>query len=292
MPFFSILLPTKNRANLIGHALQSVLMQSFGNFEIIIADNDDTTATQQEVSKFSDTRIRYFKTGGLSMPDNWEFARTKAQGRFLTVLEDKQAYYQWALERLNKIIEVGNIDVCIWNWDASNKKTENSTVGLDSFMLLSSSFALEQYMSGNLPWRTSPRMLNSCASRELIDRISYLLPGRRFFINYSPDLCAAFSQLALIDNFYYTPSSLGYMTAKVSNATSYRKRKDSVSRYYSGESVIDLSGAVSMVPIKNEFIIHNTVYNDYLRVREFVGGRLNDFTMSSVSYSKMCMHDC
>jgi glycosyltransferase involved in cell wall biosynthesis len=91
-PFFSVLIPTKNRSHLVGHAVQSVLGQNFDDFEIILVDNDDGDSTQEVIKQFSDPRIRYYRTGGLSMPWNWEYARQKANGLYLTVLEDKQCY--------------------------------------------------------------------------------------------------------------------------------------------------------------------------------------------------------
>jgi glycosyltransferase involved in cell wall biosynthesis len=85
-PFFSIVLPTKNRSFLVGYAIESILMQSFKNFEVIIVDNDDTNATQNVVATFDDSRIHYYKTGNLSMPDNWEYGCTKIAGKYLLIL--------------------------------------------------------------------------------------------------------------------------------------------------------------------------------------------------------------
>lgn len=290
VPFFSILLPTKNRAHLIGQALQSVLDQSFCDFEIIVADNDDTEATKQEVANFSDIRIKYFKTGGLSMPDNWEFARTKARGFYLTVLEDKQAYYPWALQAIFEVLDRYKTPVCVWNWDATNR--EKSPVVIEDFKLVHADEALRDYISGMMPWRASPRLLNSCASRDVIEKLTMLMPDNRLFIDYAPDLCAAFAQLGVIESFYYTSSSLGYMSSRESNATSLRRLKKIAGTYYFGADDKGLSGAVSLVPIKNEFIVHNWVYNDFLRVRQIIGRRLNNYEMSALAYARMCLNDC
>jgi glycosyltransferase involved in cell wall biosynthesis len=44
-PLISILLPTKNRSGTLPWAIASLLQQTFTDFEVIIADNDDTSAT-------------------------------------------------------------------------------------------------------------------------------------------------------------------------------------------------------------------------------------------------------
>ena len=102
LPFFSVLIPTKNRSHLVGQAIESVLFQKYRDFEIIVSDNDDSDIlTRTVVKKFDDQKIKYFRTqGNLSMHDNWEFALSKAVGEYVMVLEDKQILYLDALEKI------------------------------------------------------------------------------------------------------------------------------------------------------------------------------------------------
>jgi glycosyltransferase involved in cell wall biosynthesis len=60
-PSVSVIIPTFNRANYIGEAIQSVLDQTFKEFEIIIVDDGSTDSTQQVVGSFHDARIRYLR---------------------------------------------------------------------------------------------------------------------------------------------------------------------------------------------------------------------------------------
>jgi glycosyltransferase involved in cell wall biosynthesis len=61
LPFFSVCIPTYNRAHYLKQALESVLSQTFDNFEIIVYDDGSTDSTAEVVKKFNDSRIRYFK---------------------------------------------------------------------------------------------------------------------------------------------------------------------------------------------------------------------------------------
>jgi glycosyltransferase involved in cell wall biosynthesis len=61
MPFFSIVISTKNRSNLISKAIQSVLDQSFSDFELIIIDNASTDNTEEIIRSFEDSRISFYK---------------------------------------------------------------------------------------------------------------------------------------------------------------------------------------------------------------------------------------
>lgn len=58
-PLVSILMLTYNRAHFIGEAIQSVLTQTYQNFELIIIDDGSTDDTSEVVSSFKDSRIRY-----------------------------------------------------------------------------------------------------------------------------------------------------------------------------------------------------------------------------------------
>lgn len=57
--FFSIILPTYNRATHLSNAIQSVRSQFFENWELIIVDDGSTDNTKEIVNQFQDERIRY-----------------------------------------------------------------------------------------------------------------------------------------------------------------------------------------------------------------------------------------
>ena len=59
--FFSVCIPTYNRANFLPQAIESVLAQDFTDFELIICDNASTDNTQQVVENYQDKRIRYVR---------------------------------------------------------------------------------------------------------------------------------------------------------------------------------------------------------------------------------------
>ena len=114
-PFFSIIIPTRNRPDLFKLCLFSVLFQSFQDFEIIISDNSDHTYSVKNidiVNKFNNERIKYFKPKKiLDMPDNWEFALNHATGIYQGVLIDKTLLKQNALKVIFEAIEANPCDI-------------------------------------------------------------------------------------------------------------------------------------------------------------------------------------
>ena len=61
LPLVSIILATYNRAHILGRAIDSVLRQTYPNFELIIIDDGSTDNTSSVLQKYSDPRIRIFK---------------------------------------------------------------------------------------------------------------------------------------------------------------------------------------------------------------------------------------
>ncbi|MEQ9412741.1 MAG: glycosyltransferase [Cyclobacteriaceae bacterium] len=59
-PLVSVIVPTFNRANLIGETIQSVIAQTYSHWELIIMDDGSSDGTQDVVDSFHDVRIFYF----------------------------------------------------------------------------------------------------------------------------------------------------------------------------------------------------------------------------------------
>ena len=61
IPLVSIIIPTYNHANFLGKALESVIHQTYNNWEAIVIDNYSTDETNKIVNKYKDPRIQYLK---------------------------------------------------------------------------------------------------------------------------------------------------------------------------------------------------------------------------------------
>lgn len=69
----SVIIPTYNRAHLIERSINSVLNQTYKDFELLIVDDASTDNTEEVVKRYADERIRYIKceeNGGASKARN------------------------------------------------------------------------------------------------------------------------------------------------------------------------------------------------------------------------------
>lgn len=95
-----VVIPTYNRAHLIREAIASVTSQTFGDFEIVVADDGSTDDTVAVVGAIADARIKLLKLphGGVSRARN---AAINVQGehRFVAFLDSDDLWKPQHLER-------------------------------------------------------------------------------------------------------------------------------------------------------------------------------------------------
>lgn len=112
MPFFSIVIPTRNRARLlVDCALKSVLWQSFDDFEIIVGDNASTDDTESVVKGIDDGRIRYLRPPKWTPKESFfEVCLKEATGRYSLLFSDDDALTSDALSRCHKLLDAFSPD--------------------------------------------------------------------------------------------------------------------------------------------------------------------------------------
>lgn len=106
-PFFSIIMPTYNRASMISKAIDSVLSQDFYEWELIIIDDCSPDNTGDIVKKYTDIRIKYFRNEkNLEKSGARNRGIELAKGEFICFLDDDDIYLESFLtDFYNKIKE-------------------------------------------------------------------------------------------------------------------------------------------------------------------------------------------
>ena len=98
--FVSIIIPTFNRANLIKDTINSVLAQSYKNFELIIGDDGSTDNTEEVINSIKDLRIVYLPLPHAGLPAT---PRNKgieiSKGEFIAILDSDDLWLPNKLEK-------------------------------------------------------------------------------------------------------------------------------------------------------------------------------------------------
>jgi glycosyltransferase involved in cell wall biosynthesis len=92
MPTVTVIIPAYNQSRYLGEAVQSVLAQTYGDFEIVVVDDGSTDDTRSVAAGFTDPRVRYIyqQNRGLSAARNTGIRH--ARGALLTFLDSDDLF--------------------------------------------------------------------------------------------------------------------------------------------------------------------------------------------------------
>jgi glycosyltransferase involved in cell wall biosynthesis len=106
--FFSVIIPTYNRAQFIENTIRSVLNQSEQNFEIIVVDDGSTDNTEDIVSQIRSARISYYKIKNSERGAARNFGAGVAKGTYLNFLDSDDMVYPDYLSNALESIQVNS----------------------------------------------------------------------------------------------------------------------------------------------------------------------------------------
>lgn len=110
----SVVVLTFNRKNMLKETINSILSQTFKDFELILVDNCSTDGTEDFVLSYSDPRIKYFKNQNNGIiAVNLNFGISKSKGKFIALCDDDDLWLPTKLEKqvniLNKEKNIGMV---------------------------------------------------------------------------------------------------------------------------------------------------------------------------------------
>ncbi len=90
MPLISICIPAYKRLNFLERLLDSIVIQDFKDFEVIITDDSPNDIVEKMCKKYGEHFILSYHRNlpALGTPANWNFAISKAQGKWIKIMHD------------------------------------------------------------------------------------------------------------------------------------------------------------------------------------------------------------
>ncbi len=103
---FSVLLPTRNRQDLLKYAIATVLRQDYDDWEIIVSDNFSQEDIAGYIQSLKEPRIKYYRTERfIPVTDNWNNALEKSSGEYVIMLGDDDCLMKGYFKTIHGLLE-------------------------------------------------------------------------------------------------------------------------------------------------------------------------------------------
>lgn len=208
---FTIIIPTRDRADTLEHALRTVTMQDYNRLEIVVSDNFSQDETRKVVEANADSRIVYVNTGRrLSMTHNWEFALARASGDWIGFIGDDDGLLPGSITAASAIAKETGVELirsrsAFYQWPSIGGHGSGILtvpIGGQSGVREAGS-VLRRVIDGRLDYQNLPTIYNGgFVHRRAIDR-SRAADGS-FFQSQIPDLYSSIVLSALTDRFFWS----------------------------------------------------------------------------------------
>lgn len=183
-PLVSIIIPTYNRAHLIGETLESVIAQTYSKWECIVVDDGSTDRTDEVIHKYltSDNRFQYYhrpqdSPKGANACRNYGFEKSK--GSYILWFDSDDLMMPEKIEvQLNALLNDPKLDFCIAKF--SNFNSNNSNIEEISYLRNSNKFPnYKEYLRHQLFWGT----IDFLGKRNVLENVffnEYLKSGQEY----------------------------------------------------------------------------------------------------------------
>ena len=121
---FSIVIPTYNRATFLQKAIESVLAQTYTDWELIIIDDGSTDNTKDVVSQYGDSRIKYIYQENAERSAARNNGIMHATGDYICFLDSDNYIKADRLQKLAEFIGDKQLSVCYYTDIEYNNATK------------------------------------------------------------------------------------------------------------------------------------------------------------------------
>lgn len=275
---FTVIIPTRERADTLQWALKTCIAQDYQNLEILISDNFSQDNTREVVDAHQDSRIKYINTGKrVSMSSNWEFALSHISEGWVTILGDDDALLPNALQKVLAIIQKTDVQVirsnqCTYYWPSFRKKETGSLVVplAVGYEVRDSKKWLSKLMSGHVGYPELPVIYNGgFVSFEILEKIKSVTG--LFYNSCIPDIYSCIAIASFTDKYVYSrePFAISGVSIHSTGASQFSGNKSDVKspkNKFISEGNIPFHPDVPICADGNyPSSIHAMVYESYLQ---------------------------
>ncbi len=148
---FSIILPVYNRESVVGIAIESVINQTYDDWELLVIDDGSTDNTKMKVSGFTevDCRIQYIYQTNRGVCAARNNGINHAKGDYILFLDSDQSFTENALEKLYQHIKKVSVDLLAFGYFETSTTVWKSS-GAETERVIEKEIILEKYLPTHL----------------------------------------------------------------------------------------------------------------------------------------------
>ncbi len=204
---FNVIIPTRERADVLLYCLHTVVVQDYENLNIIVSDNFSQDNTREVVASFDDSRIRYINPGRrMSMSHHWEFALGHVTDGWVMILGDDDGLLPGALDRMAQVIkDTGCLalmsDVCRYDWPNTVVKGDHLIIPFSRGIEWRNSRAwLARVMRGAASYMDLPYLYTGGVVELSVIKRARASRGS-FYLSLNPDIYSAIALASVLDDY-------------------------------------------------------------------------------------------
>lgn len=248
MEKYTVIVPTRDRAETLAATIRTCLRQNYQNFEIIVSDNCSNDNTREIIEQFHDQRIRYINPGRrLSMSGNFEFALGHVIDGFVMFIGSDDGIMPDAIDYVDSIVQKYQVDAvsCQQASYVWPNFPDKAIAGRLTFGGLGRNIeirASKEWVAKALSFQTLycydlPNLYCGFVHKRIIDKA---YKDGVYFRSVTPDAYSAFATAIFVDNyaFSFRPFSICGASAKSNGATAfYSNDNTEVNKFYSENNI-------------------------------------------------------
>lgn len=280
MPYFSVIIPLFNKQSHVAKAIDSVLNQDFTDFEIIVINDGSTDLSENEVLKFNDTRIKYFKTENRGVSCARNFGVHHANANFIAFLDADDYWFKSHLTEIYGLTfsfpDVG-FYTTNYNIVSNGKKTLFNT--FPNAISKTKAAIVDDFFEASLHSRIALTSATT-VKKEVFNQLG----GFNEQINFGEDL-ELWIRLALISKVAFNPKiSVSYSTNTQNRLSdlSVSQRKFALLNQFANEELGNLSLKNFLDIYRAEFAIKHKLVGDKVKFnfyfKQICNSKLNEKT--------------
>lgn len=225
IPFFSILIPVYNVERYLEDCLESVLAQSFSDYEVILIDDGSKDRSGQICDAYADRypdRIRVHHKQNQGLISARSAGLQQAKGKYVCFLDSDDCWGKHTLKRLHEITEETNSDVVLFCWNRIDENGKPLNEKVQSIFPQSGPIDKKTVFEKMLVSTALNSLCIKCCKLELFDVDADY--SQFYTLQNGEDLLQSLPVLYQANTFFYLDEVLYQYRANTASIThSYRK---------------------------------------------------------------------